>query len=220
MKKRWILAAVMVLAVFVMATMTGCSAVGGALLDAAGDLNDEIEGLTEDLENSTYFNNYASEDKDREFVMTGQIHHAAADDDDAMAIRVTASEDVDIHVTGTYIKKKKSEGELSLVYMTPEGGKVIVADQNTEDIDLTLTVKKGEGFFRFEGEDAVYNFELHFSKAEGVTYDWDGMDEFMEDFEDSMDDMLDDLNLPVDPDEPIDLNESDKSDEDESDEED
>ena len=184
--------AVMVMALFMMVTMTGC----GPLGDAAGDLVDEISGLADDLENSTYFNNYTSEDKEEEYVMKGQIHHAVEDDEDACAVWVHGDQDTEVHVTGTFEKKKKSEGNLELVYIDPDGGRMVVAGEDTGDIDLTIKVKQGDGQFRFEGENAVYNFELHFSKAEGVVYSWSGMDDVedrLDEFEEDMDDMADEF---------------------------
>lgn len=43
-----------------------------------------------------YFNNYTSEEKDGEYVMKGQVHYAAADDDDACAVWIHAAQDTEV----------------------------------------------------------------------------------------------------------------------------
>lgn len=98
-------------------------------------------------------------------------------------------------MTGVFEKKKNGEGALKLVYIDPDGGRTTLADEETGEIDLTIKVKKGDGLIRFEGEDAVYNFELHFSKAKGVAYDWSGdeIEDRMDEFEEDMEDIVDDL---------------------------
>lgn len=194
--RRGLTALMMTVMMVVMVAVMGISLTGcGALGDAAGDLADEISQLADDLEDTTYFNNYTSEEKDGEYVMKGQVHYAAADDDDACAVWIHAAQDTEVHVTGVFEKKKNGEGALKLVYIDPDGGRTTLADEETGEIDLTIKVKKGDGLIRFEGEDAVYNFELHFSKAKGVAYDWSGdeMEDRMDEFEEDMEDIVDDL---------------------------
>lgn len=137
-------------------------------------------GLTSDSigisSSSTYFDHYKAERTEEAYNIKGTIHQRK-DDHNGGLTQVNAKNDAVIRISGTLARKK---GNIELVYEAPDGTQILIADADTENLNQEVPIKEGSGSLRFEpvGEDAVYDFRLQMSCAEGVRYGGeDGLEE-------------------------------------------
>ncbi|MCI8608181.1 MAG: hypothetical protein HFE73_00885 [Firmicutes bacterium] len=174
----------------VLVSMTGCS----TFVDLTENLSDWATDLAEVVEDTTYFNNFTSEERDDVYLLRGQVHYSTEDgeENNGAVIMVEADKDTTIHVDGFFKKKRHSEADLILVYRSEDGNETVIAEPHDEKIDCDLTIKKGLGMFFFRGQDAVYNFELRIGKSAELNFTWD-VGEDIEEMMDRMDEILQDL---------------------------
>lgn len=145
----------------------------GALQTGCQTVRNEGEAVQEEAvgeraffnSSSSYFDRYSSKTTDKGRVSEGTVHQE--NDGNAVLAQVTASEDTVITVTGTL---DREEGDIRLVYAAPDGAETLIAGNDVDIVDVELPVKKGTGVIRFDGNQAVCNFELLLGAADGVTY--------------------------------------------------
>lgn len=115
---------------------------------------------------TSYFDHYSADLSDSAYTVTGTVYQE--DDGNTVLVKIHAKKDVTVTVKGTV--KRESGADTHLTYVAPDGTKTAISDSSSEDLDSKIKVLAGDSTVKFLGNTAVYDFELHFGVADGVSY--------------------------------------------------
>lgn len=92
-------------------------------------------------------------------------------------VNIRAIAETEITLAGILEKK---EGEIRLFYEDADGNTATLADskdsdEKTIDVNLSLSLKEGDGKIYFSGESCIYDFALNISLQDGVDYFFNNM---------------------------------------------
>lgn len=120
---------------------------------------------------TSYFNNYEAQGKGDLYLVSGTVHQA--EDDNAVIVWTKTEKEQSIPVKGELSRR---DGEIKLIYEAPDKTVTVLADssqsaQDRIEFDTELKVGEGKGVFRFEGENAVFDFHVSFGGlTSGLNY--------------------------------------------------
>ena len=115
---------------------------------------------------SSYFASYTKEETKDGCLIKGVVNQE--NDGNAVVARVRAEQAATVEVSGTMTRE--SGGDTRLVYVTPEGEEIKIADNSAEAFATTIDLSAGDGKLVFMGESAIYDFEVQLELTDGVSY--------------------------------------------------
>ena len=115
---------------------------------------------------SSYFEYITSEQSGNVYTVEGTVHKER--DKNAVITHIRAEKETKIFVSGTLSKKEGADTEI--IYVAPDGTETRIGDNSSESFEGSLDVTAGDGVVRFEGEPAIYDFQLEFELHDGVSY--------------------------------------------------
>jgi len=115
---------------------------------------------------SSYFEYITSEQSENVYTVKGTVHKEK--DKNAVITHIRAEKETKIYVSGTLSKKEGADTEI--IYVAPDGTETRIGDNSSETFEISLDVISGDGVVRFEGEPAIYDFQLEFELYDGVSY--------------------------------------------------
>lgn len=146
----------------------GCLAVVAMLAGCSEDA--QTKGFKA-LVGSNYYNDYSGGSSGSgDFEATGK----AVVGDELSILYVAPTEDTTIKMHG---KLKEVSGDVKIVYETPDGDEVVLADilagdRDTYRFNQTIHLKKGEGEIEFIGNDVTFKFDLSFTDINHKKFDY------------------------------------------------
>lgn len=128
-----------------------------------------VEGQEQGNKKQSYYNEFESKSKGDAYLLKGIIHQ---NQDKRGLVRVKAPKGTEISVKGSMVRES---GEIKLVYRDSDGTITVLAEGKGDGtgehaIDMTVKVKDGKGDFYFEGDAAVYQFELSLGLNKEIKY--------------------------------------------------
>lgn len=136
---------------------------------AVSEVEKAAEGQEQGNKKQSYYNEFESKSKEGAYLLKGIVHQ---NQDKRGLVRVEAPKGTEISVKGSMVRES---GEIKLVYRDFDGTVTVLAegkeDGNREHgIEKTVKVKDGKGDFYFEGDAAVYQFELSLGLTKEIKY--------------------------------------------------
>lgn len=136
---------------------------------AASEASKTAEGQGQGNKKQSYYNEFESKSKEDAYLLKGIVHQ---NQDKRGLVRVEAPKGTEISVKGSMIRES---GAIKLVYRDFDGTITVLAEgkgngDGEHAIDMTVKVKDGKGDFYFEGDAAVYQFELSLGLKKDIKY--------------------------------------------------
>lgn len=118
-------------------------------------------GLERIIDSGTsYFDQYRAEGLKDNYEVQGTVYQME-NDENAVIAEVLAEKETSLKVSG---KMERMQGDVSLVYTSPDGNDIFIADSDSKEIETEIDLPKGKGIIHFSGngKKAVCRFEFHF----------------------------------------------------------
>lgn len=147
--------------------MAGCSSNSQNALSSTDTLVQENNTGRKFFDaSSSYFEHITSEESENVYIVKGTVHNE--NDGNAVITHIRAEKDTKINILGT--PEKKEGADTKVIYVAPDGTETKIGDNSSETFEVSLDVISGDGIVRFEGETAIYDFQVEFELCDGVSF--------------------------------------------------